>query len=151
VDLSRLPVWMLLAASVMIVGCSSAKDPHRLSTRSDASRFVADVARGGELARWQLASGASSDATRVWSERSAIQDMGSRLRHTKAPWACEFAEDASVLYRFGKFSVGDRYGVSTIARNKGAKPGEIRPLLNDVLQMTGSDLAQLTTAACGNP
>ena len=142
----RLSVILAATTVVIFVGCSNSNE---LSSREDAARFISAVARGDNSTHWRLAAHASSQAMRAWAERSTIQDLGLRLRHIKAVWACEFAEGSAVLHRFGRFTAGDRLAVTLIARGKGATSVEISPLLRDVLELAGSDLAQLTSAACG--
>jgi hypothetical protein len=142
---SRLLPPLVAGVAILLAGCSNS---HELHTPSEANSFIVAVARGENTADWHLAQGAGQDAARVWAERGAIHDLGRRLRHIKAAWACEFAEGSGVI-GFGKFTEGDRLAVTEIAKNKGAKPVEIHPLLADVRALANSDLKAATAAVCG--
>jgi hypothetical protein len=138
-------LWILAAAAALLAGCSNADE---LSTADQARKFIVHIARGGELAGWRLAGGASGDAVRVWAERATLQDLGRRLR-PKAQWVCDFAEDSGVLGRGGPFNVNDRSTVTEVAKSKGARQPEIDALLSDVLKLANQDLVTAWRAVCG--
>jgi hypothetical protein len=140
----RVPIWLPVVATIVLAGCSDSKE---LSTPSHAKAFIADVTRGNRAADWRLAPSASPEAKRAWKERAAIQDMGRRLRQTKAAWACELAEGSSTIGASG-FTEGDSIAISQIAKRKGAKSTEVDPLIADVFKLSIPDLKTLTAAAC---
>ena len=142
----RLLLWLLILLAAVLVGCSGSSSDE-LRTPAEATSFISAIARGGAAADWRLSTGASSAATRVWSERAAIADIGLRLRRLKKAWACEFAEGSAVMGD-GKLSPGDGIAVTGIAEQKGAKPAEVGPMLTDAFRIYGPDLAKTTTAVC---
>jgi hypothetical protein len=144
------PILTLLAIVALLAGCSSSSDSGELRSTDQAKIFVVALAHGGTTTGWHLAGGASTDARRVWAERSAIQDLGQSLRREGKAWACQFAEDSAQLDAFGgKFNANDRRAVVKNAVGLGAGRAEINAMLSDVYKLANTDLVEATTAICG--
>jgi len=152
VDRARILGSMLaVATAVAVAGCSNA-NRHRLELRTPAqsSRFLASVARHGNVEDWALAPGASSAATRVWSEGAAIEDLGARIRREGGNWGCELAASSFRVGSVGVFSVGDRQSLANEAAISGAKDAQIKAFYSDILKMSMADLRELTASVCPN-
>jgi hypothetical protein len=143
-NLARLLVFTV----VLTIGLAGCSDSRELSTSAQARGFVVTIARGGDPGKWHIAAGADAQATRAWTERETLKDLGVRLRREGKAWACEFAESAIALSNFGTFSEGDRTGIAGTAKALGATDSEIDPLLNDVLKLSVPDLSKATASVC---
>jgi hypothetical protein len=144
--LVRLTVCGLSLTTALLLGCANVKE---LRTGEQATNFIVNIARGGAIGGWRLATGAGGDATRVWAERAAIQDLGVSVRREGRTWACEFAENSIRLRSsFGVFSAADRRSLADTATILGAKSERVNELLSDVLKLSVPDLSKATAAAC---
>jgi hypothetical protein len=139
----RLSTFILAVA--VLGGCSEVNE---LRTAPQATKFVASMARGGDVARWRLADSAATVTVRAWRDRFEIRDFGRRIGLRRSPWACTFAEAASELRSIGKFTHGDRRSISLQAGQDGARPAEIRGLLDVVAWLPDSELTIATLAVC---
>lgn len=142
----------ILSASIAVAaaaGCGSSEAPGELRTSAQTNRFVADIAHGGSTTSWHLVDKPERVAARAWSERAAIADLSTRIRALRgAVWACDLVE-GSVQIGFGRFTEGDRITVVSIARQKGAKPAQIQPMIADIVKIANPDLRVLSTTLCG--
>ncbi|MGA9285381.1 MAG: hypothetical protein WBV85_08055 [Solirubrobacteraceae bacterium] len=147
-ELARLSVCAFALAAVLLIGCSSAS-PRPLQTSAQAKEFIESVTRGGEIGGWQLAPGANDDASRAWSERQAIHDLGVTLRREGKNWACELTQNSVRLRRsFGQYTVGDRKSQALTAEALGAEGTKIETLFTDVLKLSIADLSTAQTTIC---
>jgi hypothetical protein len=135
-----------------LAGCSGSS--RELRTPGQAAGFVAAVALGEPPDGWHLASHASRQAAQAWAARSAIADLGRRLRGEEAPWTCEAAHKLVALGTVGgitSFNAND-VGITTgEALQVGAKPDRIAALMHDARTIPFRDLALLAVATCGPP
>lgn len=122
-----------------------------LRTRTQASRFIASVARDGGAGRWVLAVGASAVARRVWSESDAIEDLGARIRHEGGEWGCELAAASYRVGHVGVFSVGDRRALASEAITSGATQAQVDAFYTDITKMWMKDVRETTSAVCPYP
>ncbi len=144
-NLARLSVC-LLALGSLLVGCSNAKE---LRTSAQSADFIKSVVEGGEAGAWRLAGNANGDATRAWSERDAIHDLGATLRLHGTQWACELTEDSVRLRRsFGQYTTGDRVAQAHTAKALGATSAQVSATFADVLKLSISDLDKARAALC---
>ena len=147
-DSNRL-LGLLLAAVLVLSGCSSTDSQRsELRTPTQASRFVASIARGGAIDAWRLAPGASGRATRAWEQRRAIADLGFRLRHEGGRWGCELAISSYGISQVGVFSIGDRQSIGAGARLLGAKEAQVKALFLDIEKTSRANLRAAINAVC---
>lgn len=152
-DRSRLtgPVLVLIASLAMFGCSSSAGGPHLgLRTPAQASRFITSVAKHGNPDRWALVAGASTIAARVWAERAAVADIGSRVRREGSEWGCGLLVGSVNSSSFGVFSRGDHEALANVAETSGATPAQVQAVFSDVSKLSLPDLRKVTAALCPN-
>jgi hypothetical protein len=144
-------LWLLTAIAATFVGCGPT--PQELRTAEQSNEFIGDIARGGKAGDWKLADGAVADATRAWTVKGTIHDLGAKLRDEGPDWACDTADQVE---RAGKVIDGihlnlkpeDRNAIVASAENSGADPGEVDTLIDEALRLTDSELVKTITAVC---
>ncbi len=142
-------VALIVALCAAVLGCAgSSATKQQLRTSAQSEAFIAAVARHGEADGWTLSAGASPSATRVWAERAAIADLGTRLRREGGEWGCELAANTFRVGHVGIYSVGDRQVLADHAVEAGAAKPQVKAFEADFLKMSMADLREATAAVC---
>lgn len=145
-------VALVTATALALASCSGGHDasgpPRELRSSAQAMTFVADVARGNSLAKWRLASVATSEAARAWQDRHAIQDMGTWLRNDGRAWACELVSRGLEMHFNGPLSASDRHAMAELAGYRHAPMDRVGSLIEDTGRLSPAELRRIMGTVC---
>lgn len=133
----------------MLTGCG----PQEFGSPEETENFINSVATGGKVSDWKLADAAGESAIGAWRVRSAIHDLGVKLRDKDLPWACDTADRVETAHTMIEgidivLASEDHERIVATAVGIGANRDDVDSLIEGMLELGPWERVKTVAAAC---
>jgi hypothetical protein len=140
---------LLMTSAMMLAGCG----PQEFGSPEETKNFITSIATGGKISDWKPADAAGENAISAWGLRSAIHDLGVKLRDKEFPWACDTAHQVETAHTVieGIHPVLEpevHARIVATAVERGANRDDVVSLIEEVLKLGPWEQVKVVAAAC---